>query len=170
MSFASELLSDLDEIRTEGGELGLRPFLVTIRRRVWTGIRPGLGAKDYVDTILANYTPYGSSQPVMVRQLTRAEVFASGGAYASRDLKVGPMTPAYAASILNVAGGVDDSILNPAVTSGPQGGATQLIWIVSSPSGTYGIPAGGVVCELKGEEATAFHYYCVLRSTGRAPT
>ena len=163
--------ADLDEIRTLGGELGLRPFTVTVRRRTWSGGPLGRGpgapgsTKVDVDTVLTNQAADGSSQPVMVRQMTRQEVFASGGQLSTRDLRIGPITPAFAASILP-AGGFDDTKVNPA----PDGSTTEILWIVSSPIGTYGLPPGGVVCELKGQENTALHTYVILRATGRAPT
>lgn len=173
------ILPALEIVRSVGGLLGLRPFKVVVRRRTWTGTPtgqrpPGPGVpgmtKTDVDTVLTNRAVDGSLQPVMVRQLKRSEVFASGGAYTSRDLRVGPITPTFLAGVVGTGipaegGGFDDTAFNPVPAS-----VTELIWIVSSPNGTHGIPPGGVVCELKGEEAKAMSYYAILRSTGRVPT
>lgn len=170
MSLVSNLLAPLDAIRAIGGIFGLRVFTVVVRRRTWTGVKPGVGQHTDVDTALTNQGADGNLYPVRVRQLTRQEVFASGGQYAARDLKVGPITPTFLAEILLPAAGFDDTEMDPMPTGGPQGGATQLIWIVASPQGTHGIPPGGIICEKKGEEATSLHTYVILRSTGRPPT
>ena len=166
----------LDALRAIGGVLGLRVFQVIVRKRVWTGTpvgyRPpapgvdGMTVLSQTDTVLQNQGADGNFYPVRVRQLSRKEVFSSGGAYAARDLKVGPMTPDYLDSILSKAGGYDDATVNPMPGANP----TELIWIVSSINGTFGIPTGGVVCELKGQESTDMHTNVILRSTGRSPT
>lgn len=168
MPFSPTILPALDAIRGIGGLLGLRVFQVKVRKRVWTGGRPGAPGTSKVDTdtVLVNQAADGSLQNVRVRQLTRREVIASGGQYAARDLKVGPITPSFLAGILP-AGGFNDGTIDPA----PTASATEMIWILSSvPDGTAGIPAGGIICDKRGEEATALHYYVILRATGRQPT
>ena len=165
--FLPTILPALDAIRSIGGLLGVRVFKVTVRRRVWTG-RPGapLSEKADFDTVLVNQAPDGSLQPVRVQRLSRSDVMSSGGRYTATDYKVGPMSPPYIAGVLKAAGGFDDNTINPA----PTGTQTELIWILSTnDGGTHGIPAAGSICELKGEEATAMHYYAILRSTGRVP-
>jgi hypothetical protein len=197
MPLVPTILPALDAIRSIGGILGLRPFTVTVRRRVWTGFTPGApgSTKTDTDTVLVNQAPDGTLQPVLVRQVTRKEIFASGGQLTSRDWKVGPMTPVYAASLGLLAGGIDDTTLDPMPTPTQTyqassqlglaqpglfrlGGvvassaiAVEMIWILSTnDGGTHGLPAGGAVCEKTGEEATALHYYVYLRQTGRPPT
>jgi hypothetical protein len=166
-TLATAIRPALDAIRGLGGVYGLRPFKVVVRRRTWTGSRPGLPSttKTDVDVVLVNQMTDGTKEPVMVKQVSRTEAISSGGQYTSRDLKVGPITPSFA-KLIFPAGGFDDGTIDPF----PTGAAVELIWIVSSPSGTFGMPPGGVICEKRGEEATALHYYVVLRSTGRAPT
>lgn len=168
MAVVPTILPALDAIRGIGGLLGLRPFRVTVRKRCWSGGRPGApGAiKVDLDTLLVNQAADRSLQPVLVRQVSRAEVIASGGQYASRDLRVGRMTASYLAGIL-AAGGYDDATVNqmPTIT------ATELVWIIQpNDSGSHGIPAGGVIAELRGQESTALHVTVYLRATGRAPT
>lgn len=165
----------LDALRAIAGILGLRKFKVVVRRRVWTGTPPGnrppspggpgMTVASQVDTQLMNQGADGNLYPVRVRQLKRSEVVSSGGVYAARDLRVGRMTPPYLAGILN-PGGYDDATVNPM----PANSIAELIWIVSSIDGTFGIPTGGVVCELKGQESTDMHVEVILRSTGRSPT
>lgn len=166
------LLPVADALRTIGGDLGLRQVKVVVRRRVWTGGPAGRGpgalgaTKTDTDVVMTNQTPNGVAQNVRVQQISRAEAFASGGQLTSRDLRVGPITPKFLASAMSPGGGFDDTTLDPV----PTGAVVELIWIVSSPNGTYGIPPGGVICEKKGEEATSLHTNVILRSTGRAPT
>lgn len=167
MPFVPTILPALDALRAIGGKLGLRVFSVVVRRRTWTGSRPGVGTKTDVDTALTVQSADGSLQPARVRQVSRSEVFSSGGQYAARDLRVGPLTPAFAASLFLPGAGFDDTTINPA----PTALATEIIWILKGvPDGSHGIPAGGIVCELRGQESTALHYVAVLRSTGRQPT
>jgi hypothetical protein len=161
------ILPALDAIRAIRGILGLNPFTVTVRVRSWTGSRPGLGAPLDVDTVLVNQGADLNLYPVKVVQLSRQDVIASGGQYQSGDLRIGPMTPSYIATIL-AAGGSDDTTLDAPVQPIT---AREIIWIVSTnDGGTHGIPAGGIVAEKKGEENTAMHAFVIVRSTGRAPS
>lgn len=172
MPFVPTIWPALDAIRAIGGKLGLRVFTVTVRRRVWTftGARntPGAPGSSYVDydTQLVNQAADLTTWPVRVRPLNRREVISSGGQYAAGDWKVGPMTPTYLAGIL-AAGGTDDPTINPM----PANSAVEMIWLLSSNDGLqHGIPVGGVVAELKGQESTSLHAYVILRATGRKPT
>ena len=168
MAVVPPILPALDAIRSIGGMLGLRVFKVTVRKRIWTGARPGApgSTKADLDTVLVNQGADGNSYPVRVKQVSRSEAFASGGQYTARDLRVGPMTPSYLAGIL-AYGGFDDNTVDPQ----PTASATEVFWILSTlEGGTHGIPAGGIVCEKRGEENSALHVYVVLRATGRAPT
>jgi len=162
-TFQSTVLPALDALRAIGGKLGLRVFSVTVRQRVWTGSRPGVGTKSDTDILLVNQAADGTLQPVRVRQVSRREAIASGGKYTDRDLRIGPLTPPYAAVLQMGAGGFDDTVLDPADTTS----ATEMLWIVTSTSGTYGIPSGGIVCKKIGEEATSLHYYVIVRATGQ---
>lgn len=167
-TFQGTILAPLDAVRGIGGLLGLRVFKVVVRKRTWTGSRPGLvgTTRTDVDAQLFNQAADGSLQPVRVRQVSRNEVVLSGGVYTDRDLKVGPVTPSFLAELGLPAGGYDDATINPA----PTGQAVEVIWIVSSPSGTYGFPATGLTCKIVGQESTALHTYVFLRSTGKVPT
>lgn len=100
-------------------------------------------------TVAAAGVSYG--YPVLVRQLTRSEIFASGGLYAAQDLKVGPLTPAYT---LPVPGGYLDATIEPPIVS-----ATEVFWLISGPQ----VPTVGGVFTQIGEEATALHYYIIVR-------
>jgi hypothetical protein len=168
MPFVPDVLQALDLTRAIGGVLGLRVFQVKVRRRTWSGSRPGLPGttKVDVDVVLTNLGADGVSYPVRVRQISRTEAVSSGGQYTNRDLKVGPMSPVFAASAFGPSGGFDDATFDPE----PNGQAVQLIWSVSTPNGTFGIPENGTVFEKRGEEATALHYYVILRQSGRVPT
>jgi hypothetical protein len=160
-------LPALEAVRAIGGLLGLRPFTVTVRRRVWRGKRVGEGPYTDRDTILTNTAADGTTVPVRVKQISRRDMVASMGRYADRDLRVGPLTPSYMASIFNPAGGFDDATLNPS-PAGPS--SVEIFWrVTTNDGGTHGIPPGGAWFDLVGEEATALHYFCVLRANGKQP-
>lgn len=168
MGFGDAILGPLDAVRAIGGMLVVRPNVVTVRRRVWTTARPGMpgGTKVDTDVVLTNLGADGNRYGVLVRQLSRSEAIASGGQYTDRDLKVGPITPTFAATAFGPAGGFDDGTIDP----GPTGAAVEMIWIVTPARSTFGYPAVGVVFEKKGEEATSLHYHAFIRQTGRNPT
>src|SRR5579859_1672156 len=128
-TFLQDILPDLDDIRGIGDELGLRLWKVSIRKRAWTGTIPGDGTKTDVDTQLLNRSADGTKRPVLVRLLKRDEVVASGGLYADRDIKVGPITPPYPAQLFQGPGGYGDQAIDPAPTNTP----TELFWFVSGP-------------------------------------
>ena len=160
MPFVPTFLPAADALRAIGGFFGLRPFVVTIRTRVWTGGKPGAGTFIDQNTKLTNQAADGSKQNVYVRQLTNQEVIASGGLYRARDLRIGPMTPAFAQTILLAAGYVDNDV-DPATSAS----ATEVFWNVTGP----GMPSGGAWMDKVQEDASALHYFVVLRSTGRQP-
>ena len=165
--FLPTILPALDAIRAIGGMLGLRVFTIKVRKRVWSGARPGLGTKTDTDTVLTVQGADGKLYPVRVSRLNRRDAIASGNKFVAGDLKVGPMTPAYAAALGLSSAGFDDGTFDPAVTASP----TELIWMLTTnDGGTHGVSSGGSVCEKIGEEATALHYIVFLRSTGRQIT
>jgi hypothetical protein len=164
-----ELLGDLDEIRGIPGELGLRPFSVQLEITTWTGARaglpgPGTGGSTVAVVALYNTGPnpqVATVQPVQVRQLTRQEVISSGGLYTNRDLKVGPLTPQFAAALTQPGGGYLSGNLDPEATIT----ATEIYWRVTGP----GFPAAGAIFEKLGQESTALHHYLILRQQGHQP-
>jgi hypothetical protein len=155
------ILPALDMVRAVGGVIGLRPFTTKVLVRTWTGARVGQGTKNDVTTTLYNQFIDGSHQPLLVKQLTDKEIIASGGLYRDRDLRVGPITPSYAASLGLLAGGFGDSTIGPQPTTSP----TEIFWNVSGP----GMAPGGAWCDKIGETVTALHYEVVLRADGRQP-
>ena len=115
MSFASDILADLDEIRSIPDELGLRPFSVIVRVVTWTGSRPGQAGSlsNYTDTPMLT----GGGHRPKVRQVTQRDIVASGGLYHAQDMKVGPLTPSYPGSQQNgQGGGVAYSTIDPVVS------------------------------------------------------
>lgn len=167
-TFGEDILPGLDALRAIGGALAVRPFTVKVRRRVWSSVRPGMPGASKVDTdvTLTNLGADGVAYPVRVRQVSRSEALSSGGLYTNRDLKVGPVSPVFAASAFGLAGGFDDHAIDPT----PTGQAVEMIWIVQASRGTFGIPASGAVFDKIGEESTWGHFHVYLRQAGRAPT
>ena len=159
MTFASDLLADLDEIRAIPDELGLRPFDVVVRVVSWSGRHVGGGVSGYVDTPFLT----GGGRRPKVKQVSERDIVASGGVYHEQDLKVGPLTPAYSASASAVGGGVSYDAIDPPV--GPF--KTEIYYRVSGGS----MPSGGVWFD-KVTETTdkAMNVYFVLRrSANRQP-
>lgn len=156
MPIVPPILAGLDGIRTIGAQLGLRPYTVKIRLRLWSGERPGIAGSSFADydTVIGNQLG-GVVYPPKVRQVSAQDVIASGGLYASRDMRVGPMTPSYG------PGGVNRDIIDPKVYNA----AAEVFWILTGPD----IPDRGVVYRRISEEATALHFYVVLRSSGKFP-
>jgi hypothetical protein len=153
------ILPALDTCRTIEGRLGMRVYTVTVRQRIWTGERPGIGASADFDTPLVNVGSDGFTCPVHVRELSRNDIIASGGLYISGDLRVGPMTPAYQALFTKLAAGyTDQSALDPKALPAT---AVEMIWFMTGPS----LAAASVLKKLS-EEATSMHYYVVVRLTG----
>ena len=160
MTFADDILPDLDDVRGIGGELGLRPFTVKVVVRTWTGARPGLPGTTYTDapTIL---TVAAGSQTVKATAITNKDIVSSGGQYTDQDIKVGPITPAYAATY-GLDGGYQTSQIDPATTAT----AREVFWNVAGP----GMPAGGGWCDKIGQEVdSALHYYAIVRRNGKQP-
>lgn len=157
MPVAPSILPALDTIRSIRGRLGLDPFTVTLRVRTWTGGGPGLGTSSDVDTPLVHTAADGTTWPVQVTQVRRQDTAASGSRYANIDFKVGPITPQYLNSLGIPIGGSPDSVIDPPVATSAQ----EIFWILSG----QGIAANSVFKKIS-EEATALHYYLVLRSTG----
>ncbi len=164
-TYQSTILPALDAVRAIGGLLGLRVFTVTVRIRTWAGPRVGLGGCFDRDVPLTVQAANGTKQNVHVRQVSRREAIASGGKYTDRDLRVGPITPPYAAAFGLSAGGFSDTTLD--IQPAPQ--PTEIFWIVASPSGSFGVPPGGAFFDKIGEEATSLHTVVILRQTGRVP-
>ena len=164
-NFTQALLPALDSIRGIAGQLGLRPYTVTIYVDVWSGSRVGLGTKTSSSTTLTN-TSGPPSQPVRVAQVSRKEIIASGGLYTDRDFKIGPMTPAYGAFINSFAGGNTGAQLDPP----PTNAQVEVLWNVIGPGlPGEGSPPGAMFFKL-GEEATALHFFLYLRQTGKQGT
>ena len=160
MPLIPDVLPALDTVRAVAGLLGMRVFAVTVRKRVWTGERPGVGTKTDTDIAVTNAGALPAT-PVRVQYVSAREIVASGGLYQDRDLRVGPITPTFAATLGIPAGGFDGSTLDPATTSS----ATELFWKVTGP----GMPTGGIWCSLIDARATSMHYSLVLRAGGAVP-
>ena len=163
-TYRDVILGPLDIVRGVGGLLGLRVYTVSVLVRTWDGPRPGVGFSSDVTTQLTNALPGGGRTPVHVKQVSRRDVIASGGVYADRDVRVGPLTPPYPAGIGFPTGGFDDATADPAIPVSQK--PVEIFWNVVGP----GWPVGtGGWAEKVGEEFTALHLNVILRATGRSP-
>lgn len=154
------ILNALDTSRAIGGLLGKRILLPMVRRRVWTGERPGIGTFTDTDIFITN-TGALPTTAVSVQMVSQKDIVASGGLYRDRDMRVGPITPPFAATSLVGAGGFDDTTVDPAPTTQ----AVELFWNVSG----QGMPTGGEWCMKIGEEVTWMHYTVILRAGASNP-
>ncbi len=162
-SLADALKPALDTVRSIAGlpALGLRPFTVTVRVRVWSGDRPGVGSRVDYDTVIYNtiQQPGGPLRvPVRVQRLSQKDVIASGGTFTDRMYKVGPVTPDYP-----IAGGPDGGYTIAALDPTTTNSATEIMWLMTGPD----MPGGGTVLIKDNQEATAMHFFVTLRSTGQ---
>lgn len=117
-NLAQGTLAMLDALRGLRGILGYAPISVTVRVITSTGGAPGQGgAPTVVDTPLLVATATGEQafppQNPKVVQVKERDALASGGIYSNQAMKVGPLTPAFAAWVAGPAGGVAASTLNP---------------------------------------------------------
>lgn len=110
-----DFLAAIDEIRGIPDEaIGVRPISVTVRVVQWDGGRVGLGNPTVTDSPLL--VGNGQWDP-HVTQISARDALASGGKYTNQDVRVGPMTPAYAATLGVSSGGVASSTIDPPVQS-----------------------------------------------------
>ena len=87
MSFRTAILPVVDEIRSIAGPsmFDIRTTQVTVRTRMWSGARAGVGVPVDADLVLAPH--------YKVAQLSAREIASSGGRFELEDLRVGPITP-----------------------------------------------------------------------------
>lgn len=152
MTLAEDLLPDLEEIRgIPDGDLGLRPFTVSVLVRTWSGARVGLGTKTDVTTVLTN--DQGKAR-VRARSLTAKDVVASGGLYSADDWRIGPMTPPFP------GGGVNQSTTNPPVS----GAQTEVFYRIDGPG------MAGVWFKRKADERdSALRHMVIVERTATTP-
>lgn len=110
MSFRTDLLAVIDQIRRIPGEMDLRQNEVTVIVRTWSGARVGVGTKTDVSTVLKIA---GDTNP-KVSELSQKDIVASGGELTSQDVKIGPFTPDF------VGGGIDEDVIDPPTGASPK--------------------------------------------------
>lgn len=153
MSFVSDILGDVDEIRSIRGDLGLCPCAVYVRVTTWSGSYLGQGTKSETDTRI---TLPGGTNP-KVRRVAYKETVAGGGKYQEGDYRIGPFTPDY------IGGGLAFSSMVPTGTGDAR---TGYHWVLVGPD----TPTDGMLCEPVQEEADhPLHRYVVVRPHGVTP-
>lgn len=90
MTLRDQLLPLIYGVRAIPGQLGLRPFTVSIRTGQWNGTNTGRGAEG-VDLVPITEA---SGQPPKVRQLNTEELAL--GNLGKGSIQIGPITPAFA--------------------------------------------------------------------------
>lgn len=149
VTFAPAVLPALDVVRGVRGLLGLSNYTVKVVTKAWSGARPGIG----VVTVTTTQLLVGLGQNPRVTVISSNDVVASAGKYSAGDLRVGPMTPAYA------GGGVADGVINPTI-----GIVEQVTWLVEGP----GTAIGGDQYDRIADEmpGSPLERFVVLRKTG----
>jgi len=145
VSFRTALLPVVDEIRSIAGPMGfdIRTSHLTIRTRVWSGGRAGLGSPHDEDIVLAPH--------YKVSQLSAREVASSGGRFELEDVRVGPITPKEGDT------GYSLSELAPDGSDG-----VEILYILTGPhDGEYGL--------VQAIKSRPFRYELVLRRRRRTP-
>jgi hypothetical protein len=146
MSFASDLRADLDDIRAIPGDLGLRPYTVTLVIETWDGARVGDGTKTTTRTTLLV-----GGQPPKVQSVSQQDIVAGG--YMSGDFKVGPFTPPFVGG-----GGYSVTDLDPPKLPNVQ---REVFYELVGPEPTTTVHR----CEKVGDDAdSALSTYLILRA------
>jgi hypothetical protein len=150
------LLPALDQIRAIPAIMGLRPHIVGITVRVWTGERPGIGT--YTPTSTKTKLDLGAYN-IKVRNVSQQEAIASAGLYTNQDLVCGPITPPYTGSILD---NNNISVFDPPVGGSP----TEVFFSIVGP----GYSANGDWFKKIAQRTDQpFRYMFWLRKTGETP-
>lgn len=150
-------LSDIDDIRGIPGQIGIRPTSITRRVVTFLGGKPGQGNQTFIDQQLL--VGIGSQSP-KVAQVTDKDAMASGGLYTNQAVRVGPMTPGYAASIFSLSAGVPASVLNPPMVA--SGASAEIFFKLSG--GGYQFPVW--FKRVSDEVISATKYFVVLERSG----
>lgn len=124
MTLRDELLPTVDELRGLFSEFGVARYTVTIRRSVWSGGKPGIGAPTHTDTPIVTST--GGSP--LVEQVSAREVASSGGTYREGDLRVRGITPRYTTP---TTGGYTPAMLRIA----PASAAEEVLYVLTGDEG-----------------------------------
>lgn len=149
MSLVSSLLPTVDLARGLLDDVGLRPFQVFLRTRVWSGNVVGDGTATETDTEI---TVAGSKRP-KVEEKASKDVMASGGAISQTTYEVGPLTPDYG------TGGTTSDLIDPPYVLGQ-----EVLFVVKGP----GLPDGGVLCRRKdANQSSPFRWMLTLERIGQ---
>jgi hypothetical protein len=152
-TFRDTLLPAVDVIRGIPTVLGLRPHVVAIFTRTWSGDRVGQGTKT--DVVTGVYVNLAVGQ-VKVRNASQADVVSSGGLLTSQDLIVGPITPPYTGSTLDNTG---IPILDPPPPNSP----SEVFWQIQGPGYS---PQGDLFKRIGARFDQSFRFMIWLRKTG----
>lgn len=174
-SLATSTLPALDQLRGLRGQLGYAPIAVTVRVVTTAAGAPGQGGPPtIVDTPLyvATSTPTGEGgvdndapvtfgpQNPRVVQVSDRDALASNGLYTNQEMKVGPLTPEFMATLAWESGGVAASTLDPPVA--PGAGSKEIFFKLSG--GGYQQPVWFKRIGDSVEHST--RYFVILKRSG----
>lgn len=151
MSFRTDILEAVEDVRNLPGELDIRQFRVFVCVRSWDGARVGVGNATTTETEILV-----SGYPPKVKELSSRDVVASGGLYSAGDVTVGPMTPEHA------RGGVSHDVFDPPKGASP----TEVYFRIEGPTFVDGWAHFERVSD---DTFGNFSHTMVLRQTGKRP-
>lgn len=160
MAGLRNLVPGLDRLYGIPGKLGLSQWSFTVRVRVWTGARAGLGS--FVDEDVPLKVDRGQQNP-RVERLSAKDVVASGGEFTDAQYRIGPIAPG--TTYRNPITGQTSTVghlfgdFNPSKTSS----STEVFLLLSGP----GLPSGYNVCKkIREDTITSLGWYITVQTTG----
>jgi len=142
MSLRDDLLPVVNALRSLPNTFGLRRYTVAIRRRAWSGGKPGNG--------VATVTDLAINPPPKVRFVSTEEIASSGGTYREGDVMIDRITPRF---VVPTTGGFSPVMLNIRPNSAAEDVAIVL-------NGDEGLLEAEVI---KFNFTRAFNYWMVVR-------
>ena len=149
------LLPTVNDLRGISAELGLRRYRLFIRRRTWTGAKPGLGNFTNVDT---EVVPPPRIMHPKLQSTDPHEIAGAAGSFREGDYFVSNITPAFYQDGLQVGGYTPDDLRpRPATAS------EEIVYVLRGDDGT-------TECTLIEDFFDrAFRFQLKLRQTRRTP-
>lgn len=161
------LLHAIDVIRGIGDRIGVRPYVVAILVRRWSGARPGVDASYQIDDDQTFFVDGGTHRP-RVFEVSQRDIIASGGVFQDQDLKIGPITPPFTGAGNSAANKSTISIFDPVQGSM----SSEIFFYITGPGmgAAAGANAGGSWFKKISMSITRpFRYEFVVRRTGEIP-
>lgn len=140
MTFRDDIRALAYSVRQIPGDLGVRPYTVSVSVSTWSGATPGEGTEDVTVTAITE----ANGQPPKVRWLTDEE--RALGGYADAVIEVGPITPDFP------GGGTSWAVLTQSAAAAVPG--TVIRYVLTGPE----FPSGANFERVGGTSDRTFNY------------